>query len=107
MKRFLPALAVVWTLLAAGILVELYRIDHALQSVASPFRGLAAWNGEYVNDAGRQETEAERKARKQAEMQRMMKDIEYAVSAPTPSAQSSRSTRRIAPPSDPRPSPGK
>lgn len=38
MRRMLPALAVVWTVVLVGIAIELYRIDRSLWTLSAPMR---------------------------------------------------------------------
>lgn len=105
MKRFYAVLAVVWTLLLGGILVELHQLNHQSDTNRSAAYQFLQGVNHALADMNKPETESERKARIQATQQRMAKDFEYAITAPTPSGERSRASRRTGQPSDPHRSP--
>lgn len=101
MSRFLKVLCVVWTLVLMLIAVELYRIDQSLAWLSAPIRELAALGRSGSARTASVETEAERKARIQAEQLRFERDMEYHLSAAEHKSPRSSTARPVAPPADP------
>ena len=84
MNRVIGPVLVVVTVLLAGILLELHGLNKRLDATADATREFFIGATRGLTSTGKPETEAERKARIEAEMQRLAKDFEYRLNAPLP-----------------------